>query len=38
MKYVLILTEILKENIWAVVYESNSLKYVNKEGLALLPE
>lgn len=38
MKYVLILTEILKENIWAVVYESNSLKYVNKEGLAVLPE
>lgn len=38
MKYVLILTEILKENIWAVVYESNSLKYVNKEWLALVPE
>lgn len=35
MEYVLILTEILKENIWAVVEESNSLKYVNNDRLEL---
>lgn len=32
---VLILTEILKENIWAAVEESNSLKYVNNDRLEL---
>lgn len=30
-----ILTEILKENIWAAVEESNSLKYVNNDRLEL---